>query len=108
MDGLRSVFASAPIDRSDLTRKLLDQSGQRFRTTAQRGTDMFQTSMNSLLPQISDPKLKKNLRDALQQFSMMDRNSLTRSARGQAMGAISELFAPYGKNVPWSANAGEE
>jgi hypothetical protein len=108
MDGLRSVLASAPIDRGDLTRKLLDQAGQKFRTTAQRGTDMLQTTYNSLLPQITDPKLKKNLRDALQQFSLMDNRSLTRSARSQAMGAISELFAPYGKNVPWSGMVGEE
>jgi hypothetical protein len=108
MDGLRSVLASAPINRGELTRKLLDQAGQKFRTTAQRGTDMFQTTFNTLLPQITDPTLKKNLRDALQQFGSMDNRSLTRSARSQSMGAIMDLFAPYGKNVPWSGMAGEE
>lgn len=108
MDGLRQVMRSAPFDRGELVRQMLDISGRRFSTTAQRGSDMFKKQMSTLLPTLTDPTLKRNLRNALQQYDLMDRPTLTRSARAQAIGAIGSLFEPYAQNVPGQDFGGYE
>lgn len=91
MLGLRNALLNAPMsqqDRDKLSQQMMGAAGQTGLTSSQREGELFKVFGNTVANKIQDRGLRRSLLDAMGQYDTAEMRGMTRSQRGQMMGAV--------------------